>query len=39
MLQDLLEAAVLVLGHIHLQEETVKRVNTFIQIYSIDNGV
>ena len=29
MLQDRLEAATLFLGHIHLQEHTVKRVNTF----------
>ena len=29
MVQDRLEAARLFLGHIHLQEHTVKRVNTF----------
>ena len=29
MLQDRVEAARLFLGHIHLQEHTVKRVNTF----------
>ena len=29
MLQDRLEAPRLFLGHIHLQEHTIKRVNTF----------
>ena len=34
MLQDRLEAAIPVLGHIHLQEHSVKRVNTFKYIGS-----